>query len=965
MRSLVPRDELSDEDQEFLSFHLLRIFTFFEKESISQGGESTGNGSIDESENQSGLFASGVGTSTTSVEIVHLVAGMCVFCGTTKSAKLSVLFKLFASHGNGHVSRRRLFEMLKSILVVLFAFSSYDAARGSSNHTGSSRSCSNNSAAERAAGVVVSKLFCEARCKRPDIISLAEFAAWYAAGGYMDCPWLELLDLSKWPAKEAFEASKREKPLLCAFDMLEEGNILHFTESDISTYLFMLRSTKLSELSVSKVYDALLAYATPSAEEALKMSKAVGTQSRRGQMYSYAAVEEDEGAYLVLTRANFYECVRSLVSKDNMSEKAQQTSSKLLSRLFNVFDRKRCGRVNALELACGLSILGKGSKSQKLSLAFDFITRMRQQRHKTLASYAPVPYSTSAGLGGFGAQSTATGGLGFGLDSVQGSQYSMNVGSFGFPSTRDFTSAAQRKTRGGTARQAPPPSVAEVNALPHSVLFIYLRSFLLALMALSDGTYRLGLEKIYVEADDFIEEAMGDLMTDVSNTGDTSGTAGTGPSAYGSARTRARVTFEQFGEWYNTGGYQLISWVELLDGSKWQQQQEFQDPLMGSSAPSIASAFQSSRAAPFMGSRNRGPISTTASMTVEPMQPLHHSVKPATRRRQVRQSDIVSAPFVRDLPTPGPDLKPSSRESASATSLCSDGPAMVFAVAKDAAELQFFSEEISTLKLFLRQTQLHTATSWELRDAVLKALGASAANSTGTVLTRRSVFLGTLQTVCETLHVAMPSSGSDGQVGSLNDETVEMLHSLLGVFVHEPASDNEDGQSASEDADDDEPEGSVDISAAICGLLVVCKGSMFEKLQCCASLMNDDDDDKNAGEGEDKNEKAACETVKVKTIKSSLTCFLMAFYGISSSLSAEIARYSADLGADAVLQSYAESSTDAADLNSDTAVSLRAFSDWFSESGYPSHSWLELAELNHWPAAVNVCGSNGLPDDLN
>uniref|UniRef100_M4BHX5 Uncharacterized protein n=1 Tax=Hyaloperonospora arabidopsidis (strain Emoy2) TaxID=559515 RepID=M4BHX5_HYAAE len=588
---------------------------------------------------------------------------------------------------------------------------------------------------------------------------------------------------------------------------------------------------------------------------------------------------------------------------------------------------------------------------------------MRQQRHKTLASYAPAPYSASVGLGGFGVQSAATGGLGFGIESAHGSQFSMNIGSFNFPSTRGFTSAAQRKTRGGTTRQPPPPSVAEVNALPHSVLFIYLRSFLLALMALSDGTYRLGLEKIYVEADDFIEEAMGDLMTDVSSNGGTDGTVATGPSAYGSARSRARVTFEQFGEWYNTGGYQLISWVELLDGSKWQQQQDFQDPLMGSSAAGLASVYHSNRVAPLMGSRNRGPISTAASMVVEPMQPLHHSVKPATRRRQVRQSDIVSTPFVRGLPTLGPGPKLSSRESASATSLCSDGPVMVFAVAKDAAELQFFSEEISTLKLFLRQTQLHTATSWELRGAILKALDSPAANSGGKMLTRRSVFLRTLQTVCGRLHVTKPSSGSEDQVELLDDEAMEMLHSLLGVFVHEPAADDADGDIASDGADDDEHEGFMDMGAAICGLLVVCKGSMFEKLQCCALLMNDGDG-VNAGKGEDEDGKVDCQMVKLKTIKSSLTCFLMAFYGISSSLSAEIARDSADLGADAVLQSFVESSPDDATSNFDRAVSLRAFSDWFSESGYPSHSWLELAELNHWPAAINVCGSNGLPDDL-
>ncbi|CAI5743107.1 unnamed protein product [Peronospora destructor] len=879
MRDLVPRDELSNEEQEFLSFHLLRIFTLFESESVLQSGETNGINNTDEGERQSGTFASGVDINTISVETLQLVAGMCVFCGTTKSAKLGALFKLFASHGDGHVSRRRLFELLKSILVVLFAFSSYNATRDNLNDTGFINSWSTNSIAGRAAGALVSKIFCEATCKRPDSISLAEFAAWYAAGGYMDCPWLELLDLSKWPAKEAFEASKREKPLIYAFDMLEEGNILHFTESDISTYLFVLRSTKLGELS-----------------------------SRRGQMYSYAAVEEDEGAYLVLTRANFYKCVRSLVSKDGMSEKAQQTSSKLLSRLFNVFDRKRCGRVNALELACGLSILGRGSKSQKLSLAFDFITKMRQQRHKTLASYAPVPLSTSVSLGGFGTQAPATGGFGFGLGSVQSSQLLMSNGACGFPSTRDFGSSAQ-EMRGGTTRHPPPSSAAEISALPHSVLFIYLRSFLLTLMALSDGTYRLGLEKIYVEADDFIEEAMGDLMTDVTTNGGANGTAVTSMSGYGSARSRTRVTFEQFGEWYNTGGYQLISWVELLDVSKWQQQQDFQDMSMVTSGTGPTSVYQSQRIASYIRSQNRGPMSTAAPM---PMEDAANST--------LREARDTTA--------------------AGAISLCSDGPVMVFAIAKDAAELQFFNEDISTLKLFLRQTQLHTVTSWELQGAVLEAKYAKP------LLCRVNLTI---------------------KLDFLSDEGVEMLHSLLGVFVAEPGSEAEDEQQiAGGEVEDDGLEDPTDVGAAICGLLVVCEGSMLEKLKCCAALISDDDGesaDKCDGEGDEEEEGNGL-MVMLEAIKSSLMCFLMAFYGMSSSLSAEMARYSSELGADAVLQSFAESLTEnSTALDLKMKVSLRVFCDWFSESGYPSHSWLELAELNHWPAAINVCGSNGMTDD--
>ena len=49
-----------------------------------------------------------------------------------------------------------------------------------------------------------------------------------------------------------------------------------------------------------------------------------------------------------------------------------------------MYDRKRCGLANALELACGLSVVGQGSKSQKLAQAFEFITKLRQQRSRAL-----------------------------------------------------------------------------------------------------------------------------------------------------------------------------------------------------------------------------------------------------------------------------------------------------------------------------------------------------------------------------------------------------------------------------------------------------------------------------------------------------------------------------------------------------------------------------------------------------
>lgn len=933
MRDLVPRDVLSNEDQEFLSFHLLRIYTLFETESVSN--DENGNGGDAGGDSFLGEQDSG-GNGSSSVDKLLILAGLSIFCGTTKSAKLGTLFKMFDTQGRGYVSRRHLFELLKSVLVALFAFSSYNASRAHSNDTTTTNSWSTNSVAERAAGAVISKIFCEAKCRHPDVISLAEFAAWYAAGGYMDCPWLELLDLSKWPAKEAFEASKREKPLIYAFDMQDEGNILNFTETDMSTYLFVLRSTSLSETSVSKIYDSLLAYATPPPEEGMKKKTAGHGKS---QAYSYAGVEEDEGAYLVISRSNFYECIRSLVKKDGMSEKAQQTSSKLLSRIFNVFDRKRCGRVNALELACGMSILGKGSKSQKLALAFDFIAKMRQQRTRTLNVYASTTIGGAGAfaLGGAGINSISTGGPGFGLPSVRGG------------------AGAMRRT----ALQNEP------NGLPHSVLFIYLRSFLLALMALSDGTYRLGIEKMHTEAEDVIEEAMGDLMTDVSATGSTMAAMSTnGFAGYGSVRSRACVTFEQFGEWYNTGGYQIISWVELLDVSKWQQEQDFQEQT--ASLAGVGTGRVMSKRVAVLGSQRPGnyPVPASATPILEHVQPIesYYSTKQFTQKKQVRQSEIVSTSYANGVQTVEKRDKEQNgrdqRDSITAASLCSDGPIMVFFVARKASEIHFFNDDITRLKQFLQQTQMHQLTSWELGDSLKSALSISGA--TTAALVTRSHFIQSVEYVCSNRpESSRRRSGAPPPV-SLSDDSMELLDQVLGVFVREPEP-VKSGSSNGHEEDGGEEEANegndlLEFGAAVCGLLVVCEGTLLEKLKCAAYLLED-------GLESDQTQ----QPVVMETLKSSLMCFLMAFYGISSSLTAEMARFSAELGAEEVLRSFEtsfgngdEEEESKSDRSLDLAklVSLQEFSEWFSDAGYHSHPWLELTELEHWPAVMNM----GRPD---
>ena len=49
---------------------------------------------------------------------------------------------------------------------------------------------------------VTMSVFSEADLMKDGLISFEEFAEWYTQGGYNTIPWLELLDLKKWPYEE-------------------------------------------------------------------------------------------------------------------------------------------------------------------------------------------------------------------------------------------------------------------------------------------------------------------------------------------------------------------------------------------------------------------------------------------------------------------------------------------------------------------------------------------------------------------------------------------------------------------------------------------------------------------------------------------------------------------------------------------------------------------------------------------
>lgn len=137
---------------------------------------------------------------------------------------------------------------------------------------------------------------------------------------------------------------------------------------------------------------------------------------------------------------------------------------------------------------------------------------------------------------------------------------------------------------------------------------------------------------------------------------------------------------------------------------------------------------------------------------------------------------------------------------------------------------------------------------------------------------------------------------------------------------------------------------------------------MLEKLKCSSRLL--------AAPGS--SEIASDANVSSDALQDSLTAFLMGLYGISCSFSGEITRYSAQLGAQAVMKAFM--SSDDSDNASDTLseskeqeetyevtlmtqmVSLQDFDNWFRKKGIHTNSWLELVDLKNWPAGAHISG---------
>lgn len=433
VRKLVPGDSLSRADKAYLSFALSNIFYAFDRD---------GNGVVDFNE-----FAS----------------GFSILAGGSKSDKLSIAFHLFDLDSDGYISRRELWEYLRAFLTVLVAMN---------GNMQQSEPRDLVRLVDRNALELTGSVFEQADINEDNRISYEEFGQWYNDGGFQVIPWLELLDLRKWPTvpaggddegstgddggdaeengggdadsgdddgdddaagdEDGYEAGDDDE-VVFQFVLGDDGNTLLISSRDVNTLRRVVRASGLDDIDLDLLH-------------------------RR-----FSAAAEDG----VLNKAAFDNVVRDLVPGARLSKEDQAFLSFALSNIFFAFDRDGNNVVDFDEFAAGFSLLSSGSKSDKLSLAFRLFDEDGD----------------------------------------------------GFISRRE--------------------------------MWKYLRAFLTVLVSLKELSGVASVTELQALIDKAAMDLTGTIMTEADLNHD------------------GRISYEEFGQWYNSGGFEMIPWLELLDLRKW------------------------------------------------------------------------------------------------------------------------------------------------------------------------------------------------------------------------------------------------------------------------------------------------------------------------------------------------------------------------------------------------------------
>lgn len=469
----------------------------------------------------------------------ELVVGFCFLCAGNKSSKLATGFEFLEKQTGMGLTSKQLVHFLRSYLTMLagisFLTSSSDGIMKKKLNSTTRKLM--YSAVENGArwtlGHFLKDIGLPEDDNSPKQHTFEAFASWYSNGGFNTAPWLELLDLKKLLALVVEEAKPKSPAIthdsLPAFPGLKTSSPEFLSPRRQHAYSSRKHpgSAMHHPHSASGIMTPFGHSHPPPAVQVLFTFPLANQCSLYVLKEDATYVREvvDQLGLLQFPPEEIWATLYSLALKKPASSRMKQPKNiaAMKAMLVGKTTFVECMQETIQNKVRPSKKRGASGMSKSLSDTQDVLTNFF--RSFDLVQYGQVSLNELMG----------------GLTLLCGGKKSTKL-SFAFSL---FDRRPPPKKKGKKASQ-------RTSSLDGEELFLFLRSFLIITFSCCRQSWDLSDDAVNRYIADTANMVTDDVMQYQLRT-----------------RNKKRVDFDEFGQWYNEGGYEIAPWLELLDLTKW------------------------------------------------------------------------------------------------------------------------------------------------------------------------------------------------------------------------------------------------------------------------------------------------------------------------------------------------------------------------------------------------------------
>lgn len=454
--------------------------------------------------------------------VKELAVGFCFLGAGNKSAKLAAGFEILESSAQAGLTTEQLTTFLRSYLTMLCGISLLTSSPEGimKPKLNSERRKAMQNSVENGSKWTMSHFLKTTNASKDDLHTFEAFASWYTAGGFNVAPWLELLDLKKLLSLvgQGSGIGPKTPP-----QQMEEA-VPAFPGSKIATPKFA--SPRTPHFAATPTGDPFASLASTPATQVLFTFPLANQRSLviLKEDAAYVRKVVDQVGLLSLAPDELWSALHGSAQKYPPLPPLRGAKSSKLKNNGKSMPVDKSIFVESMQEVVQDAV----SESRKHSPDFDLETR--DVLANFFQSYDLLQVNQ-----------VALNELMGGLTLLCGGKKSTKLAfAFGV-----FDERTQSKAKRGKKSQS-------TNSLGGEELFLFLRSFLIVMFSCCRQSWDLSDDSVNRYIADTANMVTDDVMRYQWRT-----------------RKKDRVDFDEFGQWYNEGGYETAPWLELLDLKKW------------------------------------------------------------------------------------------------------------------------------------------------------------------------------------------------------------------------------------------------------------------------------------------------------------------------------------------------------------------------------------------------------------